>query len=53
MIIKILKLTKKNITVNGENKIKISVDIKNTGKLKGDEIVQIYIKDLESYVIQP
>jgi beta-glucosidase len=44
---------RKIVSVNGENKIKVSVDIKNTGKLKGDEIVQVYIKDLESSVIQP
>jgi beta-glucosidase len=44
---------RKNLSVNGENKITISVDINNTGKLKGDEIVQVYIKDLESSVIQP
>jgi beta-glucosidase len=43
----------KIISVNGENKIKVSVDIKNTGNLKGDEIVQVYIKDLESSVVQP
>ena len=43
----------KIISVNGESKIKVSVDIKNTGNLKGDEIVQVYIKDLESSVLQP
>ena len=44
---------RKIVSVNGENNIKVSVDIKNSGKLKGDEIVQVYIKDLESSVIQP
>jgi beta-glucosidase len=44
---------RKIVSVNGENKIKVSVDIKNTGKMKGDEVVQLYIKDLESSVIQP
>jgi beta-glucosidase len=48
-----LKVDKKNISVNDKNKIEVSVDIVNTGKLKGDEIVQVYIKDLESSVIQP
>jgi len=48
-----LKIDKKNITVNDENKIEVSIDIVNSGKLKGDEIVQVYIKDLESSVIQP
>jgi len=36
-----------------EFKIMLSLDITNTGKFAGDEVVQVYIKDLESSVIQP
>ncbi len=36
-----------------EFKIMLSLDITNTGKIAGDEVVQVYIKDLESSVIQP
>jgi beta-glucosidase len=31
----------------------ISIDVHNTGKVRGDEVVQLYIKDVESSVIQP
>ncbi len=31
-------------------KIEISVDVKNTGELKGDEVVQLYLRDLVSSV---
>jgi len=33
--------------------ITFSVKIENTGELKGDEVVQLYIRDIESSVIQP
>jgi len=36
-----------------KNELIVSVDIQNTGNLKGDEVVQLYVKDLESSVIQP
>ena len=36
-----------------ENELVVSIDIQNTGNLKGDEVVQLYVKDLESLVIQP
>lgn len=28
------------------NKVKVEIDVKNTGKTPGDEVVQIYVKDL-------
>jgi beta-glucosidase len=31
--------------------IEVSVDVTNTGKMKGDEVVQLYVKDLISSVI--
>ena len=38
--------SKRNI--NGEAATKVSVNVKNVGDLKGEEVVQLYIKDLES-----
>lgn len=35
---------------NGNSNIKVTVDIKNTGKRKGDEVVQLYFKDEVSSV---
>ncbi|MEP0418090.1 MAG: glycoside hydrolase family 3 C-terminal domain-containing protein, partial [Cyclobacteriaceae bacterium] len=34
-----------------QQQIEVSVDITNTGKVKGDEVVQLYFKDLVSSVI--
>lgn len=48
-----LKTSKKTFNPAKENKILVSVDVKNTGPVKGDEVVQLYIKDLKSSVIQP
>ncbi|EOR94620.1 Beta-glucosidase [Arcticibacter svalbardensis MN12-7] len=44
-----LKLSADKIKTQGE--LKITLDIKNTGERKGDEIVQLYIKDKVSSVI--
>ena len=33
--------------------IKISVDIKNTGKMQGAEVAQLYIRDVQSSVVKP
>jgi len=46
-----LKLSSKQISIS-EN-IKISAVIKNTGKVAGDEIVQLYIKDKIASVVRP
>lgn len=46
-----LKLSKKEISKTGTTKV--SVKVKNTGKLKGDEVVQLYITDVESSVKRP
>jgi len=43
-----LKTAAEKYTTN--EKIKISVDIKNTGKYDGDEVVQLYVKDKVSSV---
>jgi len=44
-----LQVSPKSQTPKGE--IKVSVDITNTGSRKGDEVVQLYIKDKLSSVI--
>mgnify|MGYP006271921075 FL=1 len=36
-----------------EDRLSVSVDIVNTGAKTGDEVVQLYVKDIESSVIQP
>lgn len=35
---------------NSQGDFEISVDVKNTGRLKGDEVVQLYFKDIVSSV---
>jgi beta-glucosidase len=37
-------------TQNSEGNIEVSVDVTNSGKIKGDEIVQLYLKDVVSSV---
>jgi len=46
-------LTIKPKTVPCDGEVLISIDIENTGKLKGDEVVQLYINDMESKVTRP
>jgi beta-glucosidase len=46
-----LTLTPDKIETQG--KVKISVEVKNTGKVKGDEVVQLYIRDEVSSVTRP
>ena len=46
-----LKISPARIGVNGE--AKVSVTVMNTGKRAGDEIVQLYIRDLVSSVTRP
>jgi len=48
-----LTLDKNSISAEGDNNVIVSVDVQNTSDLKGDEVVQLYIKDLKSSVIQP
>jgi beta-glucosidase len=40
-------------SVPGTGEITVSVDVKNTGKRAGDEVVQMYVKHLESAVERP
>lgn len=46
-----IKLNKKQI--NDNDNITVSVDIKNIGKRTGKEIIQLYVRDLQSTVIRP
>ncbi|MBD3244055.1 MAG: glycoside hydrolase family 3 protein [Chitinivibrionales bacterium] len=46
-----LKLSKKRIAA-GES-VKVSVTVKNAGKVAGDEVVQLYVRDVEASVPVP
>jgi beta-glucosidase len=46
-----LKLAEPSIGVNGQTMV--SVEVTNTGKLAGDEVVQLYIRDLVSSATRP
>jgi beta-glucosidase len=48
-----ISVNKSIIDKNRKNEVIVSVNIKNTGKLKGDEVVQLYIKELQPSIIQP
>ena len=43
-----LKLSSKTMKQNGE--VKISLKVKNTGEKAGDEVVQLYIRDVKASV---
>jgi beta-glucosidase len=45
------RLGKARIAVNGSTRVE--VDVRNTGKLRGDEVVQLYIRDDVSSVTRP
>jgi beta-glucosidase len=46
-----LKIEKKKIRI--DDVIKVSIDVTNSGKVKGKEIVQLYIQDIKSSVERP
>mgnify|MGYP005836709645 CR=1 FL=1 len=46
-----LKLSKKRISK--DESVTVSVDVKNTGKRAGDEVVQLYVSDIEASVPVP
>jgi len=46
-----LKMNKSEVDSRGS--IEISVDLKNIGKVKGDEVVQLYLHDQEATVTRP
>jgi beta-glucosidase len=46
-----LKLSRKKI--GPEESVQVHVDVTNTGKIAGEEVVQVYVRDLESSVPVP
>lgn len=46
-----LKLSSKEITQN--DKLTVTLNVKNTGKVKGSEVIQLYVRDLQSSVDRP
>jgi hypothetical protein len=46
-----LRLDKGKIKLNGS--LKVKVEVTNTGKIEGDEIIQLYIRDKVSSVTRP
>lgn len=46
-----LKTSSENLAIDGS--ITVSVDVENTGKRAGDEVVQLYVKHLNSQVSRP
>ncbi|AUS05151.1 beta-glucosidase BglX [Pseudotamlana carrageenivorans] len=42
-----------NVQVVSKNEVQVSVDLKNTGKVTGKEVVQLYIRDLFASVTRP
>jgi beta-glucosidase len=47
------KLTLRPNMIGTQGKVKVSVEVKNTDKVKGDEVVQLYIRDEVSSVTRP
>jgi len=39
--------------INGKEKIDVSFKLSNTGKVSGEEIVQLYIQDVEASIVRP
>ncbi len=39
--------------IHPDGKISVRVEIKNTGKLKGDEVVQLYVRDVQAKILTP
>jgi beta-glucosidase len=49
-----LQLSAKSVpTIRGNDTIMVSVDVENTGKRAGDEVVQLYIRDVAASVTRP
>ena len=42
-----------SVEKTGETDVKVTVTVKNTGDMAGDEVVQIYVEDCESSVVTP
>ncbi|SHN24967.1 beta-glucosidase [Duganella sacchari] len=46
-------LTLSSPSMNGAQKVTLSFDLANTGKVEGTEIVQLYLRDMVSSVVRP
>lgn len=40
-------------TLKNRESLQVSVDVTNTGTMEGSEIVQVYVTDLEAYLVRP
>lgn len=40
-------------SVEGDGELFVSVDVENTGDVPGDEVVQLYVRDLEPRLVRP
>ena len=47
------KYSNLTVTKNAGNNVSVSVNVKNTGKVDGEEVVQLYIRDLVATVTRP
>ena len=50
---KIGKLQLSNTRISANGKLTVSVEVENTGKRAGDEVVQLYIRDLVATMTRP
>jgi beta-glucosidase len=48
-----LRLSRPDLDAADDEPVRVSVQVKNTGELAGDEVVQLYVKDLEASVTVP
>jgi beta-glucosidase len=46
-------MTIDKIKINDSDQLKVSVNVKNNGDLDGEEVVQLYVKDVESSLWMP
>tara|TARA_Y100000385_G_scaffold249888_1_gene271616 strand:- start:17749 stop:19965 length:2217 start_codon:yes stop_codon:yes gene_type:complete len=46
-------MTIDKIKINDSDQLKVSVNVKNSGDLDGEEVVQLYVKDVESSLWMP
>ncbi|MCD4669112.1 MAG: glycoside hydrolase family 3 C-terminal domain-containing protein [Actinomycetia bacterium] len=43
----------KSNSASGDSRVEISIDIKNTGSYAGDEVIQLYVHDIQSEITRP
>ena len=48
-----LTLSREELAAGDEEPVRVSVKVKNVGEMAGDEVVQLYVKDLEASVTIP